>query len=267
MAALANHSGTVAAYRPITRADDVKLASVYAAAIPSAASQGATLAVTGEGGILINREWQDAVFAPLRFTARDANMEIVAGVLQRNPPADVAIVFHPDGRVQRYAKRHFVPELETQFIPGHAPGLLGNGRAVVICKDMDLPATIHSDAQSGIRVMAAPAGDFLTDGWIHARMAIMRGIENGFAVVRAANEGLVSVSDARGRVIARNDYAQHGVYSVVADVPPGPGATLYTRIGDVFAWVAMAAVIFLATFAFYARRQTSWPAIPPLTDV
>ena len=243
VAALADHSDTVAAYEPVTLAGDVKLASVYAAVIRDAAAQGARLAVTAEGGILTNAEWHDAVFAPLATTARDTQIEIVAGVAQRDPPGDLAVTFHPDGRVQVYDKRHLVPGLESQFVPGHEPGLLGEARATTVCKDMDFPSTIRGDAQHGICLMAVPAGDLLLDGWIHARMAILRGVENGFAVVRAANEGLDTVSDAQGRVLARKSYQRDGVYWIVADVPLGSGTTLYTRIGDLFAWTAIANIV------------------------
>jgi len=255
VAALADHSDTVAAYEPVTQAGDVKLASVYAAAIRNASSQGAKFAVTAEGGILTNRTWRDAVFAPLAATAKTSQIEIVAGVAQRDPPTDTAITFHEDGRMQRYDKRHLVPGLETQFVPGHGPGLLGNERATTICKDMDFPPTIRRDSENGIRLMAVPAGDFLLDDWIHARMAIMRSVENGFALVRAANRGLVTISDAQGRVIARKGYQPNGVYAVVADVPLGPGPTLYTRMGDVFAWTAIAASLLLGAAAFWAGRR------------
>jgi apolipoprotein N-acyltransferase len=243
-------------YDPVTRAGDVRLASVYAAAVRHVPSQGAQLAVTAEGGILTNREWQDEVAAPLASAAKEAHVEIIAGMAQRDPPADIAVTFHADGQIQRYDKRHLVPGLETQFIPGRGPGLLGQSRAVTICKDMDFPPTIRSDAQNDIRIMAVPAGDFLKDGWIHARMAIMRGVENGFAVVRAANEGLVTVSDAQGRVVAQQSYQLHGVYSVVADVALGPGPTLYTRIGDVFARMAIVFTLVLGALALRAQRRT-----------
>ena len=256
VAALADHSDTVAAYQPVTRAADVKLASVYAAAIRKAAAQGAKLAVTAEGGILTNLEWRGDVFAPLAAAARQSRIEIVAGIAQRDSPADIAVTFHPDGSVQRYDKRHLVPGLETQFVPGRGPGLLGQARATTICKDMDFPPTIRGDAKTGIRLMAVPAGDFLLDDWIHARMAIMRGVENGFAVVRAANEGLVTVSDAQGRVLARRGYQPQGVYPVVADVALGPGPTLYTRIGDVFAWGVIAVtILLLGALIFRAGRR------------
>jgi apolipoprotein N-acyltransferase len=72
---------------------------------------------------------------------------------------------------------------------------------------MDFPRTVLADAQYGIRSMGVPAGDFGKDAWLHARMAIMRGVENGFAIVRAANDGLLTVRDAEGRVIGQKHSA------------------------------------------------------------
>jgi apolipoprotein N-acyltransferase len=241
---------------PATRAGDVKFASIYADAIRKAAAEGAQLAVTAEGAILTNREWRDAVYAPLGAVARQMRIEIVAGIAQRNPPTDEADTFHADGRVQHYDKRHPVPGLEARLVPGHAPGLLGQGRATVICKDMDFPPTIRSDAKNGIRLMAVPAGDFVLDDWIHARMAIMRSVEDGSAMVRAAADGLLTVSDAQGRVLARRSLPPRGVYALVADVPLGPGATLYSRTGDVFAWATITAALLLAASLLSARKRT-----------
>ena len=64
----------------------------------------------------------------------------------------------------------------------------------------------------------------------------MRGVENGFAIVRAASEGLLTASDAEGRVIAENSSAASGMTVLIASLPLGPGSTLYTRIGDAFPW-------------------------------
>jgi apolipoprotein N-acyltransferase len=97
--------------------------------------------------------------------------------------------------------------------------------------------------------MAVPANDFVKDGWIHARMAVMRGVENGFAVVRAAFNGIETVSDAQGRVLARASTVQPGMVRLSADVPLGPGPTLYTRIGDVFAWACVLAALWLGFLA------------------
>ena len=57
-----------------------------------------------------------------------------------------------------------------------------------------------------------------TDGWIHARMAVMRGVENGFAVVRSAFLGVEAVSDAQGRLLASASTVQPAWCVLSADV-------------------------------------------------
>jgi apolipoprotein N-acyltransferase len=54
-----------------------------------------------------------------------------------------------------------------------------------ICKDMDFPLLSRQYANEGAGLMLVPAWDFVTDGWLHGRMAILRGVESGFSVARA----------------------------------------------------------------------------------
>ena len=150
------------------------------------------------------------------------------------------------GRCGLSDKRHLLLPGEGKFTPGTGSGLLGGGNAVAICKDLDFPRTLRADARSalgGIRLMAVPANDFVRDDWIHARMAVMRGVENGFAVVRSAFNGLETVSDAQGRILASANTSRVGMVTIQAKVAPGPGPTLYTRIGDVFAWLCLALTV------------------------
>jgi apolipoprotein N-acyltransferase len=104
---------------------------------------------------------------------------------------------------------------------------------------MDFPDTIRPDAAKGIRLMGVPAGDKGIDGWQHGIMSVMRGVEDGFAMVRPAHHGLVIVSDGQGRLVAVKKTAPTGLTMVVADLPLGPGPTLYTRIGDLFPWLCV----------------------------
>jgi len=103
--------------------------------------------------------------------------------------------------------------------------------------------------------MAVPANDFVKDGWIHARMAVMRGVENGFAVVRSAFNGVQTVSDAQGRVLARASTVRPGMVRLSATVALGPGPTLYTRIGDVFAWACVLTAFWLGLLAVRRPRE------------
>ena len=234
VSAFVNGGAMNAAYRGDTIDSAVSVSAAYASAVRNAAAKGAQFAVTAEGGIVTRQEWRAAILAPLLAVAQQTGVQIIAGIYERDPPADLALALQADSAPRSYAKRHLVPFLETGFTPGHASGWLGHSRAMEICKDMDFPRTIRGDAKYGIRLMGVPAGDFGKDAWLHARMAIMRGVENGFAIVRAADEGLLTVSDAGGRLIGKKSAAASGMTVLIANVPLGPGATLYTRIGDAF---------------------------------
>jgi len=125
---------------------------------------------------------------------------------------------------------------------------------------MDFQGTLRRDAAAGARagslgLMLVPAWDFNADGWMHARMAVLRGVEGGYAIVRAAANGLVTVSDSRGRLLAARPSGKQTYASVVVDVPRGPGATAYVRIGDVFAW--MIGLVGLALVGWSMTRKAA----------
>jgi len=240
VAAMVDETAAGYAWHAKTLQDASAVVETYAQAIRGAAAQGAAFVVTPEGGMPLKTAWEPAIRAQLAEVANQANVHIVAGFNQMEPAGDIALSFQPGTAVQLYAKRHPVPILEDRFVPGTQSGWLGNGRAMEICKDMDFPSTIRADAARGVRLMGVPAGDFGLDAWMHARMAVMRSVEGGFAMVRAANEGLVTINDAQGRLIASKVAAPAGLTQVVADVPLGSGSTIYIRIGDVFAWFCVA---------------------------
>ena len=223
------HAHSVAADRAVTE--------TFAREIRLAARQGVRFAVTPEGGMASTPDGQSAIIAPLVAASKDTGVQIIAGFHSDTPAADFALAITPDGKVQRYDKRHPVPGLEDRFVKGRASGWLGDGRAMEICKDMDFPDTIRSDGAKGVRLVGAPSGDMGIDGWQHGIMSVMRGVENGFALVRPAHDGLAFASDAQGRLVAVRKDAPTGLTMVIADLPLGPGPTLYTRIGNVFPWL------------------------------
>jgi apolipoprotein N-acyltransferase len=228
----------------------------YADAVRAEAAEGTHVFVTPEGGVLASPDVRAETLAPLIEAARDTRSLIVTGALSRKPDRNMALAFTPDGQVRAYDKRHPLMPLEARFTPGTKPGLLGQGRAMAICKDMDFPRMLRDDARSGdIRLMLVPASDFMGDDWIHARMAVMRGVENGFALVRSAFNGLETISDAQGRVIAKARIDRPGLVVTRATAELGSGPTLYTMIGDVFAWGCAALALLLGLSAARSARS------------
>jgi len=246
-------------------ASALKVVQAYAAAGRTLAAAKASLIVFPERMAVLKPEWRSVATAELATVAQAGPAVVIAGFDDRGPPRrNVALLSFANGAApQSYAKRHLVPGLETVFEPGQASYMLSDGTGVAICKDMDFPAMLRADGVLAPTLYAVPAWDFDSDGVWHARLAILRGVENGFAVARAANNGLLTVSDAYGRVVAvkATGYSKwatvpaNSMVTLRADVPRGPGTTLYARIGDGLAWIALAMSVFLLGVAAAARKR------------
>ncbi len=95
------------------------------------------------------------------------------------------------------------------------------------------------------------------DGWFgvstgphqHLQQARLRAIEQGLPLVRAANTGISAVIDPVGRITAELGLGVEGVLD--ARLPQALPPTLYARIGDGPAWLAVLAAAFIA----FRRRQ------------
>jgi apolipoprotein N-acyltransferase len=234
VAALADVSGDyIKAFRTGDPVAALNVTQNYAKAIRSLSTRNVRVFVTPETSV----EWN--AITPIAEAARDTNSLVVAGAHGRQPARDMAAAFVPGGKLITYDKRHRLLPGESMYKPGIKSGVIGKGVGMAICKDLDFPRTIRADAQAGLRLMIVPAGDFKKDGWMHARQAIMRGVENGFSVLRSAFNGLETISDARGHVLASTPVDHFGFTSIQLDVPLGPGTTPYARYGDIFCWLVV----------------------------
>jgi len=197
-----------------------------------------------------------AVETPLQLAANAVGAPVIAGFDERladGRHVNSAVIFTPDAPTQRYIKRRLIPGLDVGYATGSSVFVDGTN-GVAICKDLDFPAMIREYGQSGVTLMLAPAWDFGTDGRLHARMAVVRGVENGFALARAATDGRLTLSDRTGRIIAETVTRPDAATVLTADIGLRSGGTLYTRIGDVFAWIAVVGAVGLIGFRLVARR-------------
>ncbi len=105
--------------------------------------------------------------------------------------------------------------------------------------------------------MLVPAWDFRRDGRLHARMAVVRGVENGFALARSAAMGRLTVSDSHGRDRGGGD----DLRARPGDRAGGSRAALRrarstARWGDLFGWLTVAgAAALLAVRALLTARR------------
>ncbi|HTC14833.1 MAG TPA: nitrilase-related carbon-nitrogen hydrolase [Steroidobacteraceae bacterium] len=229
------------------------LLRAYADAVQILASAGAEVVVLPEKvGVTVDPT-TESVDAQLQSLANQAHVRLVVGLVHVVPPAagkamklkyNEARVYTPGAGVESYDKEHMLPPFESELTPGTSLRLLSstNGAGtwgVQICKDMDFTQLSRRYGNSGAGLMLVPGWDFFSDWIQHGHIAIMRGVESGFSVVRSAKGGSMFVSDDRGRILAETRSDSAPFATLLVTVPSRHERTLYLRWGDWVAWLAL----------------------------
>jgi apolipoprotein N-acyltransferase len=241
--------------------DTAETVDAYAREIRALKGKSVKLVVLPEKLAIARAAWQPTLKAKLADAAREAGAVLVAGFDARDGDKsyNVSWAFSPAGNDPTiYTKRRLVPVLEQRYTVGPGPLALADGTGLEICKDMDFQAMIRSDmVATRPRLLAVPAWDFVADATNHARVAILRTIENGVPMARAARNGLLSLNDRYGRVVAMTVTGGPGFSVLIGELPlDGRGGdTLYSRIGDVFGWLCLLLGVGFVAFAFVQRRK------------
>lgn len=231
----------------------------YAGEAANAAHAGARILVLPEKIVtLAEGEAPDAI-EQLAAIARQYNAAIVVGAVAQEEGRSFnrAYLITANG-AQAYDKHHMIPGYESHLTPGTSilfQDINGVRVGVAICKDFDFPALIRRYGHEQVALMLAPAWDFGRDAWLHARMAVLRGVENGFTLVRSARNGVMTVSDPYGRVLADAPSGMTVSRLGGAIATPRHVSTLYTRIGDAFGWASAALALLLIAWTILARRR------------
>lgn len=222
----------------------------YLAAIERLAGHGAQVVVMPETSFATGH----TTIPAFASAAQRYGLVLDAGIDYKGDAAaerNMAMAFSPEtAQPITYSKHHLIPGFEGQYTPGHGYRLLGGTPRIglAICKDMDFHDIGHAYAMRDAQALLVPAWDFGIDGWLHSRMAIMRGVESGFAIARVARSGRLTLSDDRGRVVAEASSEHHDA-ELVGELPLRDTHTLYGRWGDWFAWLAMTGLAVLLALA------------------
>lgn len=233
----------------------------YAPHIQALAAQGAKTIVLPEMLAVIVDPHQEAADSILQPLADQTGTTIIAGTIHVVKPLtyNQARIYSPHIAMASYDKHHLLPPFESHTTPGTSMTFLprdGEIWGVAICKDMDFTQLLRHYGQAGAGLMLVPAWDFVVDASWHGHIAVMRGVEDGFSIVRSAKGGYLTVSDSRGRIIAERSSNAAPFSTLLADVPVEHHATPYLLLGDWFPWLAMGLVIF-AVLRLPLRRSTS----------
>jgi apolipoprotein N-acyltransferase len=204
----------------------------------------------------------------------------------RRLPYNSAALIGPDGREEfLYDKMHLVPF--SEYVPGrdflwfakdltalagdfqqgtrYAVGDLPGGRfSVFICYEAVFPDEVRRFVRAGAGLLI----NISNDGWLGRSsgpaqsllMARMRAIENRRWLLRDTNNGFTASIDPYGRIAASLPVDVRGEL----DAPYGfrDDLTLYTRLGDWFAWLCVAIALCLLLGATRILSKSFQEALP-----
>jgi apolipoprotein N-acyltransferase len=113
--------------------------------------------------------------------------------------------------------------------------------STAICYEVVYPSLIRAGVLAGSQLLTTITNDAWfgrsSAPWQHFAMASMRAIEEGRYLVRAANTGVSGMVDPYGRVLLASDLFVEGAW--VVDARLLDDRTIYSRIGDVVAWLSV----------------------------
>jgi apolipoprotein N-acyltransferase len=242
--------------------------STYEQHIAELAQKGAQVIVLPEKIAVLSPSAAAQVQRRMAAAAARSHVWLVVGIGTDDGKQrlNLAWLFSPSGSLSaQYQKHHLAPP-EREFIPGHnievrQVGL--NKVGLAICKDMHFAEMGLQYNGRGIDLMLVPAWDFGDDGQYAARISALRGIESGFAMVRSAREGLLTVTDAYGRILAETPSVPMPGATLISHVPAAgaPTPTVYSRTADVFGWLC---VVLSAPVLFRWGRRGKGPKAGPV---
>jgi apolipoprotein N-acyltransferase len=237
---------------PSTGDDSLRLLHDYAAQANALSAQHVEAIVIPEKISVVLESYRPEVDALFSDTASRTGATVVVGLIRRDPQGlwNEARIYSPGAPAPlTYEKHHMLPPFESQFVVGrsrtilHQPsGLWG----ITICKDMDFLQLSREYGLEGTGLLLVPAWDFDLDGWWHGRMAILRGVEDGFSIARAPRHGILTISDDRGRILAERTTSAQPFVTLLGQAPVQHHVTLYSRWGNWLAWLC--SVLLVLTF-------------------
>jgi apolipoprotein N-acyltransferase len=235
----------------VPAAEVERIWSQYEAHVAALAGQGARLVLLPEKIAVLAPD--DAAVLQRRMAALAAGHQVWLSLgigIDDGGKTNRQWLFAPEGGLAAdYVKHHLAPP-ERDFAAGtgfNVQTIAGTRYGLAICKDVHFAGMGRAYADLGAEALLVPAWDFGEDGEYAARLSAVRGVESGAAMVRASREGLLTITDAYGRVVLETASAPMPGVTLLGRVPaPLPGATPYARTGDLFGWLCTAAALALA---------------------
>lgn len=245
----------------------------YKNAIAKLAKQGAKVVLLPEEIVMVNPEEKESFLRLLSTSAQESHVFLIVGIkslLQHTDElhideentifSNIAYLFSPEGKILiQYYKHHPWLTFERKMIRGSSLGVIDIKElgkwGIETCIDVDFVNPSLQYSKWGINILLSPAINVDTDGWLHGRIAIMQGVAGNFAVARTAQQGMLSFSDSRGRILASAITNSHGNDTLlIREMKTGGGNSLYSRLGDWFAWLCVGMSVLVLLLSCIRRK-------------
>jgi apolipoprotein N-acyltransferase len=127
--------------------------------------------------------------------------------------------------------------------------------AALICHDANYTDVSRKLAANGSQLLAAGFREFQGFGEQAWTNVAFRAVENHNAMVMTGASYVSAIIDPNGHQVALDASYEGGPLVMVADVAVGSGKTIYTSMGDVLGWAALAGFVFFIVFQAVTNRR------------
>ena len=226
-----------------------------------AVAAGARIIFWSEGNAVLTQDTESAFMERAAAFAKDHGVYLAPAMVVLRYGQTISdnkiVLFRPDG------SRAFTYVKTMSWYPTGSDGVLKTeptpyGRlGAAICFDMDFPSFIHRLGVERADIVLVPAFDRKPIRPYHTEVGVLRGIENGFSVVRQTNQGTSMAMDGVGHLLARQEFFETNDRLMISDVPTRRVPTPYAALGEWFACAGMALALTLV--AWGALRRPTGP--------
>lgn len=245
-----------------------KILDLFLARTQKQAQAGAQIVMWCEDSVVTFHQDEDAYINRACETAKKEKIYLMMGLLViSNDFPEVygrneTVFINPDGTIiGKY--------LKSYPVKGGEPVIAGNGVIPTVntpygkigtatCFDMDHISFVRQAGKEGVDIFLDPSFDWVGIDPFHTNMVSFRALENGFSIIRCTADGLSASYDYQGRCISSSDSFKSGDYAMTSEIPIKRDKTVYSAIGDLFAWICIVMLAYTICYIIIKNRKSSF---------
>ena len=225
-----------------------------------AAAQGAQVLFTSE--MMFNFDPRVNFTEEFRAIAKETSAYIFIGysvINEGEPRRNQTVLLSPQGMFSEVYNKTHIPPGELYDVKGGTFPVFETtlGRmAALICADGNYTDVARKLTQNSAQLIAAPYKEFPGFGEQLWQNTVFRAVENQTAVVVTGATSVAAIINPYGQLVALDVNKDGSEVVLIGDVSLGSGAgTLYTSLGDILGWAALAGLVAFLVYMAVEGRQ------------